>query len=43
MADLRVHELAKQLNVDSKVVKKILTENGIEVKSHMSSISKEAV
>lgn len=42
MADLRVYELAKQLNVDNKVVKKILTENGIEVKSHMSSITQEA-
>lgn len=42
MADLRVYELAKQLNVDNKVVKKILTDNGIEVKSHMSSITQEA-
>lgn len=42
MADLRVYELAKQLNVDNKVVKQILTEHGIEVKSHMSSITQEA-
>ena len=42
MANLRVYELAKQYNVDSKVVKKILTDNGVEVKNHMSSISAEA-
>ncbi|MDE7430320.1 MAG: translation initiation factor IF-2, partial [Lachnospiraceae bacterium] len=42
MADLRVYELAKQLKVDNKVVKQILTDNGIEVKSHMSSITQEA-
>lgn len=42
MANLRVYELAKQYNVDSKVVKKILADNGVEVKNHMSSISAEA-
>ena len=39
MANLRVYELAKQYGVDNKVVKKILTDNGVEVKSHMSSIT----
>lgn len=43
MADLRVYELAKQLNLDNKVMKQILADNGIEVKSHMSTISNEAV
>ncbi len=42
MANLRVYELAKQYNIDSKVVKKILADNGIEVKNHMSSITAEA-
>ena len=42
MANLRVYELAKQYNVDSKVVKKILADNGVEVKNHISSISAEA-
>ncbi|SEQ35526.1 translation initiation factor IF-2 [Lachnospiraceae bacterium RM5] len=43
MANIRVYELAKQLGLDNKVVKEILKDNGIEVKSHMSSISDEAV
>lgn len=42
MANLRVYELAKQYNVDNKIVKQILLDNGVEVKSHMSSISEEA-
>ena len=41
MANLRVYELAKQYGVDNKVVKKILTDNGVEVKSHMRSITEE--
>ena len=36
---MRVHELAKNLNKPSKDVITVLTNNGVEVKSHMSSIS----
>ena len=43
MSNIRVHELAKQINKDSKDIIAILKNNGIEVKSHMSSISQEAV
>jgi translation initiation factor IF-2 len=43
MADIRVYELAKQLGLDNKVMKKLLIDNGFEVKSHMSSVSEEAV
>lgn len=43
MSDIRVYELAKQLGIDNKVVKQIMTENGFEAKSHMSSVPQEAV
>lgn len=43
MADIRVYELAKQLGLDSKVMKQILLDCGFEVKNHMSSVSEEAV
>ena len=43
MADIRVYELAKQLGLDNKVVKQILTDNGFEIKSHMSTISNDAI
>ena len=43
MADIRVYELAKQLGLDSKVMKQILLDCGYEVKNHMSSVSDEAV
>lgn len=43
MADIRVYELAKQLGLDSKVMKQILSDCGYEVKNHMSSVSEEAV
>ena len=43
MANIRVHELAKQISKDTKEIKKILADNGIEVKSHMSSIDEKAV
>lgn len=43
MANIRVHELAKQIDKDTKEIKKILAEHGIEVKSHMSSIDEKAV
>jgi len=41
MAKIRVHELAKQIEKDSKDIIAILEKNGIEVKNHMSSISEE--
>ena len=41
MANIRVYELAKQLGLDNKVLKQILSDNGIEVKSHTSSITEE--
>ena len=43
MSNMRVHELAKQLNKDSKEIISILKENGVEVKTHMSSITDESV
>ena len=43
MSNMRVHELAKQLNKDSKEIIRILKENGVEVKTHMSSITDESV
>ena len=43
MANIRVHELAKQINKDTKEIKKILSDHGIEVKSHMSSLDEKAV
>ena len=43
MADIRVYELAKQLGLDNKTVKQILKDNGIEVKSHMSSVTEEGI
>ena len=41
MAKIRVYELAKSLNKDSKEVIELLKKNGIEVKNHMSSVSDE--
>ena len=35
---VRIHELAKELNKSSKEVMDFLNKNGVEVKSHMSSI-----
>ena len=43
MSNIRVHELAKQLGKDSKDILKILAEQGIEAKTHMSSISVQTV
>jgi translation initiation factor IF-2 len=40
---LRVHELAKELNLNSKDVIKILKDNKITVKGHMSSVSDEGI
>ena len=42
MANIRVYELAKNVNKDSKEIIEILKKNGVEVKSHMSSVSDEA-
>ncbi len=38
MAKMKIHELAKEMNVQSKEIVSFLVEKGIEVKSHMSSI-----
>ena len=43
MARLRVYELAKQLDMDTKELLHELEELGIEVKSHMSYIDEETV
>ena len=43
MAKMKVHELAKELSVDSKDIISLLQDKGIEVKSHMSSIEDEAI
>jgi len=43
MIKKRVHELAKELNVESKEVIKKLNQIGIEVKSHMSTIEDKDV
>ena len=41
MEKIKIHELAKNLGVDSKKLLEIAKENGIEAKSHLSSITKE--
>ncbi len=41
MARIRVYELAKQLQLSSKELMKILSELGVEIKSHMSTISEK--
>ncbi len=41
MTKIRVYELAKSLNKESKEVLEILKKNGVEVKNHMSSVSDE--
>lgn len=38
MAKMRVHELAKEINIPNKDVVAYLIENGSSVKSHMSNI-----
>ena len=43
MSNIRIHELAKQINKDNKEIIAFLQENGIAVKSHMSSVSEETV
>ena len=41
MDKIKIHELAKELNLESKVVMEKANELGIEVKSHLSNIEKE--
>ena len=43
MAKIKVHELAKELDVSSKEVITFLNDKGMEVKSHMSSIEDDAI
>ncbi|MDD3413568.1 MAG: translation initiation factor IF-2 [Lachnospiraceae bacterium] len=43
MAKVKVHELAKEINKSSKEVISFLSEKGIELKSHMSSLEDEQV
>jgi len=38
LTKLRVHELAKELNISNNEIKAILGKNGIEIKSHMSAV-----
>ncbi len=41
MAKIRIHELAKELNIPSKELVKIIKELGIDVKNHMSTMEEE--
>ena len=43
MAKVKVHELAKKLNIQSKEILQYLSEQNIEVKSHMSSIEDDVI
>lgn len=43
MTKMRVHELAKELEMNNKELIDMLTKNNIEVKSHMSSLEAEVV
>ena len=43
MAKMRVHEVAKQLNKTSKELIAALRQSGIEVQSHMSTVTEEQV
>ncbi len=43
MAKVRVHELAKELNINSKEIITFLGEKNIEVKNHMSSLEDSSV
>ena len=43
MAKIKIHELAKELDVSSKEVITFLNDKGMEVKSHMSSIEDDAI
>ncbi|HMS15779.1 MAG TPA: translation initiation factor IF-2 N-terminal domain-containing protein, partial [Planctomycetota bacterium] len=39
MAKIRVHQLAKEIGIDSKVIMQEAEKHGIQVKNHMSSLS----
>ena len=43
MAKMKVHELAKELNVQSKDIITLLRDKGVEVKSHMSVLDRKSV
>ena len=43
MAKIKIHELAKELDVSSKEVITFLNDKGMEVKSHMSSLEDDAI
>ena len=43
MSKLRVYELAKELNKTNKEMLSMLKEKGIEVASHMSTLSEEQI
>src|SRR5689334_14640793 len=38
MPKIRVHQLAKELDIDSKIVMDVAYQHGIEVKNHMSAL-----
>ena len=43
MSKIRVHELAKELDKPNKDIMQILSDNKIEVKSHMSTLTEDDV
>jgi translation initiation factor IF-2 len=43
MAKVRVYELAKELNMDSKVLVEKLRAGGIDVKNYMSTLDEDVV
>ncbi|MBQ4474095.1 MAG: translation initiation factor IF-2 [Lachnospiraceae bacterium] len=43
MAKIKIHELAKSLNQNSKDIVAFLNQKGLDIKSHMSSIEDEAI
>ena len=43
MAKVKVYELAKELNINSKDIISFLSEKKIEVKSHMSNLEEDSI
>ncbi len=43
MAKMRVHELAKELNISNNDIKETLARRGIDVKSHMSAVDDDMI
>lgn len=43
MTNIRVHELAKELNISSKALMEKLNDIGVPVKNHLSAVSTEEV